>query len=257
MKLKGRIALVTGASRGIGRAISVALAAEGATVAVNYRAGKAKAQEVVDQIRQAGGTATAVPGDVADYEQAKALVQQTVTELGGLHILVNNAGIAKDGLIFNLEPEDWLSVMRVNFGGVFNCTKAVMGHFMAQRDGVIVNISSVMGQRAWIGESNYAASKGAVNAFTTCCAMEMARFGVRVNAVLPGFAPTELVAGLTEKDGGRGIKKQIPMRDFGKVEEIARVVVFLAGPDASYMTGALVPVDGGAGMALGLGTAMS
>jgi len=256
MKLKGRIALVTGASRGIGRAISEVLAAEGAAVAVNYRSGKDKAEQVVKEITAVGGRAVALPGDVADYAQAKSLVEQTVKELGGLHILINNAGIAKDGLIFNLEPEDWLSVMRVNFGGVFNCTKAVMGHFMAQRDGVIVNVSSVMGERGWIGESNYAASKGAVNAFTRCCAMELARFGVRINAVLPGFSPTELVAGLTQKDGGKGIKKQIPMRDFGKVEEIARVTVFLAGPDSSYMTGTLVPVDGGASTALGLGTSL-
>jgi 3-oxoacyl-[acyl-carrier protein] reductase len=256
MKLKGRMALVTGASRGIGRAIAEVLAAEGAAVAVNYRSGKEKAEEVVKGIAAAGGRAVALPGDVADFAQAKTLVEQTVKELGGLHILVNNAGIAKDGLIFNLEPEDWLSVMRVNFGGVFNCTKAAMGHFMAQRDGVIVNVSSVMGERGWIGESNYAASKGAVNAFTRCCAMELARFGVRINAVLPGFSPTELVAGLTQKDGGKGIKKQIPMRDFGTVEEIARVAVFLAGPDSAYMTGSLVPVDGGASTALGLGTSL-
>ena len=256
MKLKGRMALVTGASRGIGRAIAQVLASEGAVVAVNYRSGREKAEEVVKEITAAGGRAVALSGDVADFAQAKTLVEQTVKELGGLHILVNNAGIAKDGLIFNLEPEDWLSVMRVNFGGVFNCTKAVMGHFMAQRDGVIVNVSSVMGERGWIGESNYAASKGAVNAFTRCCAMELARFGVRINAVLPGFSPTELVAGLTQKDGGKGIKKQIPMRDFGTVEEIARVAAFLAGPDSGYMTGSLVPVDGGASTALGLGTSL-
>ena len=256
MKLKGRIALVTGASRGIGRAIAQVLATEGAAVAVNYRSGREKAEEVVKEITAAGGKAVALSGDVADYGQAKTLVEQTVKELGGLHILINNAGIAKDGLIFNLEPEDWLSVMRVNFGGVFNCTKAAMGHFMAQRDGVIVNVSSVMGERGWIGESNYAASKGAVNAFTRCCAMELSRFGVRINAVLPGFSPTELVAGLVQKDGGKGIKKQIPMRDFGTVEEIARVAVFLAGPDSAYMTGSLVPVDGGASTALGLGTSL-
>jgi 3-oxoacyl-[acyl-carrier protein] reductase len=256
MKLKGRIALVTGASRGIGRAIAQTLAAEGAAVAVNYRSGREKAEEVVKAISGAGGRAVALSGDVADYGQAKALIEQTVKELGGLHVLVNNAGIAKDGLIFNLEPEDWLSVMRVNFGGVFNCTKAVMGHFMAQREGVIVNVSSVMGERGWIGESNYSASKGAVNAFTRCSAVELARFGVRVNAVMPGFSPTELVAGLTQKDGGKGIKKQIPMRNFGEVEEIARVVAFLAGPDSSYMTGSLIAVDGGASTILGVGTAL-
>ena len=256
MKLKGRVALVTGASRGIGKAIAQSLAAEGAAVAVNYRSGREKAEQVVKEITAAGGKAVALPGDVAEFKDAQTLIEQTVKELGALHILINNAGIAKDGLIFNLTPDDWLAVMKVNFGGVFNCTKAAMPVFMAQRDGVIVNISSVMGERGWIGESNYSASKGAVNAFTRCAAMELARFGVRVNALLPGFSPTELVAGLTQKDGGKGIKKQIPMRDFGKVEEIARAATFLAGPDSSYMTGSLVAVDGGASTALGLGTSL-
>ncbi len=253
MKLQGKVALVTGGSRGIGRAVCLALAAEGAAVGVNYRSGEAQAQEVVTQIEANGGRAVAIPGNVADYADAGKIVEATVAALGGLHILVNNAGISKDSLIFNMQPEDWQQVMNVNFGGVFNCTKAAIPHFMGQREGVIVNVSSVMGQRGWIGEANYAASKGAVNAFTRCCAMEMARFGVRVNAVLPGFAPTELVAGLTAKEGGKGIKKQIPMRDFGKVEEIASVITFLSGPDSSYMTGAMIEVDGGASTALGLG----
>lgn len=253
MKLEGKIALVTGGSRGIGRAACLALAAEGAAVGVNYRSGEAQAQEVAAAIREAGGQAVTLAGDVADYAQAQALVEETVAQLGGLHILVNNAGIAIDGLIFNMSPEDWLQVMKVNFGGVFNCTKAAMGHFMSQREGVIVNVSSVMGERGWIGESNYAASKGAINAFTRCCAMEMIRFGVRVNAVLPGFAATELVAGLVEKEGGKGILQQIPMRKFGEVEEVAKTIVFLAGPDSSYMTGSLMAVDGGASAVLGVG----
>lgn len=253
MKLEGRVALVTGGSRGIGRAICQALAAEGATVAVNYRSGQAQAKDVVNEIKASGGEATPIQGDVSDYDQALSVVTQTVSQLGALHILVNNAGIAKDGLIYNLEPTDWLDVMRVNFGGVFNCTKAALSQFMAQREGVIVNISSVMGERGWIGESNYAASKGAINAFTRCCGVEFARFGIRANAVLPGFAPTELVAGLVEKDGGKGIKRQIPLRNFASVDEVARVVVFLAGPDSSYMTGALVTVDGGVSTQVGVG----
>jgi 3-oxoacyl-[acyl-carrier protein] reductase len=252
MKLEGQVALVTGASRGIGRAISVALAAEGAAVAVNYRSGEAQANEVVEQISGTGGRAVAVQGDVSDYGQAEATVQKTVDGLGGLHILVNNAGIAKDLLIMNMAPEDWLNVMKVNFGGVFNCTKAAMPHFMSQRKGSIVNISSVMGERGWIGDSNYAASKGAINAFTRSAAVELVRFGIRVNAVLPGFAPTELVGGLVE-EVGKGIKRQIPMKQFAEVEEVARVVTFLAGPDASYMTGSLLTVDGGASCILGVG----
>jgi 3-oxoacyl-[acyl-carrier protein] reductase len=152
-----------------------------------------------------------------------------------------------------MDPTWWLDVMRINFGGVFNCTKASLSHFMSQRDGVIVNVSSVMGEVGWVGESNYSASKGAVNAFTRCCAVEFARFGIRVNAVLPGFSPTELVAGLLEKDGGKGIKKQLPLKEFGDTSQIADVAAFLAGPDASYMTGSLVPVDGGALAQLGVG----
>jgi 3-oxoacyl-[acyl-carrier protein] reductase len=257
MKLAGRAALVTGGSRGIGRAICLALADEGASVAVNYRSGEAQAQEVVKEIEAKGGNAIAVQGDVAEYDEAAMVVQQTVDALGGLYILVNNAGIARDLLIFNMEPQDWLDVMRVNFGGVFNCTKAAMPHFMGEREGSIVNVSSVMGERGWVGESNYAASKGAINAFTRCAAVELARFGVRVNAVLPGFAPTELVGGLVEKDGGKGILKQIPMKSFASVEEVARVVAFIAGPDASYMTGSHIIVDGGASTILGVGAPLS
>ena len=253
MTLSGRVALVTGGSRGIGRGISTALAAEGAAIAVNYRASKSSADEVVEAITAAGGKAFAVGGDVAEFDQAEAVVAETIEQLGGLDILVNNAGIAKDALIYNMDPQDWLDVMRVNFGGVFNCTKAAMGHFMAQREGSIVNISSVMGQRGWMGESNYSASKGAVNAFTRCCAMELVRFGVRVNAVLPGFVPTEMVEGLTGKDGGKGVLKQIPMRAFGEVEDVAQLVVFLASPQSKYVTGALLPVDGGASAVLGTG----
>jgi NAD(P)-dependent dehydrogenase (short-subunit alcohol dehydrogenase family) len=253
MKLEGRIALVTGASRGIGRAVAEALAAEGAAVGVNYRSGKEQADEVVKTIEDAGGKAAAIQGDVADFEQAESIVNQTVEQLGGIHIVVNNAGIARDALIYNMDPNDWLDVMKVNFGGVFNCTKAALPHFMSQRDGVIVNMSSVMGEVGWTGESNYSASKGAVNAFTRCSAVELARFGIRVNAVLPGFAPTDMVAGLTEKDGGKGIKKQLPMKAFADVEDVAQVTVFLAGPDASYMTGSLLTVDGGARAQLGVG----
>jgi 3-oxoacyl-[acyl-carrier protein] reductase len=244
---------VTGGSRGIGRAIAETLAAEGAAVAVNYRSGEAQAREVVDAITSAGGKAVAAGADVSDYAQAESAVAQTVEQLGGLHIVVNNAGIARDALVYNMDPGEWLEVMKVNFGGTFNCTKAALQPFMAQRDGVIVNISSVMGERGWTGESNYAASKGAINAFTRCCAVEFARFGIRVNAVLPGFAPTEMVSGLMEKDGGKGIIKQIPLKRFATVDEVAKTAVFLAGPDASHMTGALLTVDGGVSAQVGVG----
>ncbi len=253
IKLEGRVALVTGGSRGIGRAIAGALAAEGAAVAVNYRSSEAQADEVVGEITAAGGKAAAIGGDVSDFAQAEDVIAQTVEKLGGLHIVVNNAGIAKDALIYNMDPGEWLEVMKVNFGGTFNCTKAALQPFMSQREGVIVNISSVMGERGWTGESNYAASKGAINAFTRCCAVELARFGIRANAVLPGFAPTEMVSGLMEKDGGKGIIKQIPLKTFATVDEVANTAVFLAGPDSSHMTGALLTVDGGVSAQVGIG----
>lgn len=252
-RLGGRVALVTGGSRGIGRAIVEALAAEGAAVAVNYRSSREQAEEVAEAVRRAGGRAVALHADVSDHEQAKELVDVTVEELSGLHIVVNNAGIAQDALIYSMAPDEWLDVMRVNFGGVFNTTKAAMPHLMSQREGTIVNVSSVMGERGWTGESNYAASKAAINAFTRCCAMELARFNVRVNAVLPGFAPTELVAGLTARDGGKGILRQLPMRAFASVHDVGQVVAFLAGPAAGYMTGSLVNIDGGAMAMLGVG----
>lgn len=252
-KLEHKVALVTGASRGIGRAVAELLASEGAAVGVNYRSGAEQAEEVVSAIESAGGKAVAVQGDVSEYDQAERVVKETTEKLGGLHVVVNNAGIAKDALIYNMDPSEWLDVMRVNFGGTFNCTKAALDTFMSQREGTIVNMSSVMGERGWTGESNYAASKGAVNAFTRCCAVELARFGIRANAVLPGFSPTDMVAGLMEKDGGKGIKKQIPMKTFATVEEVAGAVLFLAGPDSSAMTGALVTVDGGVSTQVGIG----
>ena len=253
MRMEGKVALITGASRGIGRAVAVTMAKEGAAVGVNYRSGAEQAEEVVKAIEGAGGKAAAIQGDVSEFEQAENIVGQTVEKLGGLDALVNNAGIAKDDLIYNMDPGMWLEVMRVNFGGTFNCTKASLPHFMSQREGAIVNMSSVMGERGWTGESNYSASKGAVNAFTRSCAIEFARFGIRVNAVLPGFAPTEMVAGLMEKDGGKGISKQIPLKVFATVEEVAQATVFLASPDASHMTGALLTVDGGVSAQVGVG----
>jgi 3-oxoacyl-[acyl-carrier protein] reductase len=252
-KLEGKVALVTGAGRGIGRAIAAALAAEGAAVAVNYRSSRAGAEEAVAEIVAGGGRAIALEADVSDPAQAAGLVRETIAALGGLHILVNNAGITKDALIANMAPGDWLEVMRVNFGSVFNCTQAAIEHFMGEREGAIVNISSVMGERGWIGESNYSASKAAINAFTRCSGVELARFGIRVNAVLPGFVPTEMVKGLLRKDGGRGVLQQIPMRSFAAPEDVAGAVVFLAGPDSRYMTGSLLTVDGGSGSILGVG----
>jgi 3-oxoacyl-[acyl-carrier protein] reductase len=254
--LRGKTALVTGAARGLGRATALGLAAAGAAVAVNYNRSAAEADAVVVAIEGAGGKAVAIGGDVADPDDCHRLVAAAIAALGGLDILVNNAGISKDALIYEMAAADWLDVMKVNLGGVVNCTKAAMGHFMLQRSGSIINVSSVMGLRGWTGQSPYAASKGAINSFTQCAAVELARFGVRVNAVLPGFADTELVAGLTSRNGGKGILRQIPMRSFAQPEDVARVVTFLASDSAAYMTGSLLTVDGGASTVLGVGASL-
>ncbi len=255
MILQGRVALVTGASRGIGRATALAMAAEGASVAVNYRSGRDEAAAVVKEIENLGGTAVAIQADVSEPAEAGAMVERTKQELGGLHVLVNNAGISRDGLIFDMDIDEAWRVLKVNFGGVLNCTQAAIAHLMPQRDGSIVNVSSVMAEGGWTGESSYAASKGAINAFTLCCAVEFARFGVRVNAVLPGFTPTELVGPLLDKGKGKALERQIPMRTFAAKEQIAKVITFVAGPGASYMTGAIIRVDGGFGAQLGIGRA--
>jgi 3-oxoacyl-[acyl-carrier protein] reductase len=253
MTLDNRVALVTGASRGIGRAIAMTLADQGAAVAVNYRSGREDALGVVKEITERGGRAVAIGADVAEADQARELVERTRDELGGLHILVNNAGVSHNGLIWDMPPDAWWQVMRVNFGGAYHCVNAAAKDLMSQRDGAIVNISSVMAERGWVGQSNYSASKGALNAFTRSTAIELAQFGVRVNGVVAGIVPTDLIRDVLAKDGGRGMKRQVPMRAFATPEQIASVVAFLAGPGASYITGQLVPVDGGGIAQLGIG----
>jgi 3-oxoacyl-[acyl-carrier protein] reductase len=253
VRLGGRIALITGGSRGIGQATVRALAREGATVAINFRSHEAAATQLADQIRREGGTAVAMQADVSDPDQAQRLVRDTIAELGDLHVLVNNAGVARDGLIYQLQPGDWLEVMRVNFGGVVNCTCAAMEHMMSRREGAIINVSSVMADRAWVGNACYSASKAAVNAFTRSSALELARFGVRVNGVLAGFVPTDMSAPLLKKDGGRGIVRHIPLQAFATPDDVARAILFLADPESAYLTGSLVTVDGGSSAVLGVG----
>lgn len=235
---------MTGGSRGIGRAIAIALAGEGADVAVNYVVDRDSADAVVARIESEGRRAVAIQGDVADPEQAAQVVARAIDGLGDLHILVNNAGISDDRLIYHLEPGSWLETMRVNFGGVVNTTQAAMDHFMAARDGVVVNISSVAADRASVGTSMYGASKAAINAFTRSAALELARFGVRVNAVAPGLIDTKLAAAIDDLRA-TPMREQVPLGVYGEPDDVAKVVVFLAGPQASYMTGAILIMDGG------------
>src|SRR5262245_52593169 len=245
MRLKDQVALVTGGARGIGRGISEAFATEGAKVAVVYRGSKQAADDVVKGITDKGGEALAIQTDVGDLEAAQACVKQVMEKFGRLDILVNNAGIIHDELFIRLEPGDWTKVLQTNLGGVFNFCKAVAyDPMMRQRRGRIINISSVAADHVNPGQTNYAASKGAINSFTRALAVELASRGVTVNAIAPGFIETDMSEAVRNKAGDR-IQKLIPMRRLGQPEDIARVAVFLASAESAYLTGQVLTVDGG------------
>jgi 3-oxoacyl-[acyl-carrier protein] reductase len=244
MILKDQVAIVTGGSRGIGRAIVKALAAQGARVAFAYKGNQAAAESLVQEVAQSGGLAKAVQVDVANAEAVQAAVDQIEKEWGRLDILVNNAGIIKDDLFVRLEADAWQSVLQTNLGGTFNFCKAMAYTLMRQRRGRIINISSVAAEHVNPGQVNYAASKGAINSLTRALAVELASRNVTVNAVAPGFIETDMSEAVRNKAGDI-IKKMIPMRRLGQPDDIARVVVFLAGPDSSYITGQVLTVDGG------------
>lgn len=245
MRLKDQIAVVTGGSRGIGRAIALALAGEGAKVAVVYRGSKDAADQVVQAVTAQGGTATAYQVDVTDAAAVTRCVEQVQAAWGGrVDILVNNAGVIKDDLFVRLEPDGWNTVLQTNLGGTYNFCRAVAYTMMKQRSGRVINISSVAADFVNMGQTNYAASKGAVNSFTRALAVELASRGVTVNAIAPGFIETDMSAAVRNKAGDR-IEKMIPMKRLGKPEDIAKVAVFLAGPDSAYLTGQVITVDGG------------
>jgi 3-oxoacyl-[acyl-carrier protein] reductase len=251
MRLKDQIALVTGGNRGIGRAIVKALAAEGAKVAFVDKGGKDEADALVQEVTQAGGIALGLQGDVTDVEAAKQCVEQVEKELGPLTILVNNAGVIHDDLFIRLEPEHWNKVLAVNLGGAFNYCHAVAFGMMRRRRGRIISISSVAAEHVNPGQTNYAASKGAINAFTRALAIELASRNVTVNAIAPGFIETTLSAAVRAKAGDIIEKKYVPMKRLGQPEDIAKVAVFLASDDAAYITGQVIVVDGG--LSLGSG----
>jgi 3-oxoacyl-[acyl-carrier protein] reductase len=244
MRLKDQVAIVTGGSRGIGRAIVQAFAAEGARVAVVYRGSQAAAEELVQQVNQAGGVARAYQVDVADLEGVKNCVECVQQDLGPIDILVNSAGVIEDGLFVRMEPESWNKVIQTNLGGTFNFSHQVAFPMMQRRRGRIINISSVAASHVNPGQTNYAASKGAINSFTRALAIELAGRQVTVNAIAPGFIETDMSAAVRNKAGDL-IKKIIPMKRIGLPEDIARVAVFLASAESSYITGQVITVDGG------------
>ena len=245
--LSGKVALVTGASRGIGRHIALSLAEAGADVAVNYAGNEAKAQEVVDEIKSLGRRAFAVRANVASFAEVEAMVRQVTKEFGRLDILVNNAGITRDNLLMRMKEDDWDAVIETNLKGVFNGVKAVSRTMMKQRSGRIINLSSVVGVMGNAGQANYAASKAGIIGLTKSAARELASRGITVNAIAPGFIETDMTAKL-EEETQKQLISQIPLGRLGQPQDVARVVRFLASDDAAYITGQTLHVDGGMAM---------
>lgn len=241
-RLKDQVAIVTGASRGIGKATAIALATEGAKVVINYARSSAAADAVVAEITGAGGTAIALQADVSQADQVDKLIEDTLAQWGQIDILVNNAGITKDGLLMRMKPDAWQAVIDLNLTGVFLCTKAVTKSMMKKRYGRIINITSVAGLMGNPGQANYSAAKAGVIGFTKTVAKELSSRNITVNAVAPGFIATDMTEGLNNED----ILKYIPMGRFGQPEDIAGMIRFLAAdPAAAYITGQTFNVDGG------------
>jgi 3-oxoacyl-[acyl-carrier protein] reductase len=244
VKLRGRVALVTGGSRGIGKAISLALAREGADVVVDHLEQKEEANEVVEEIRRMRRRALAFQTDVRDFDKVVNMVEQTIEEFGKIDILVNNAGIVRDKTLRKMKKEEWEIIIDTNLSGVFNCIKAVITYMEERKNGKIINISSVIGETGNFGQSNYAAAKAGVIGLTKSVAKEVARKGITVNAVAPGFTETGMLKTIPESVKEQ-ILKQIPMGRFATPEDIAKVVVFLTSDDANYITGQVINVNGG------------
>ena len=245
--LEGKIALVTGASRGIGRQVSLTLGAKGATVIVNYNGSAAKAEEVVKEIEAAGGKAEALQCNVSDFEACGQMLADIVSRHGRLDILVNNAGITRDNLLMKMSEEDFDAVVNTNLKGVFNCIKHIARQMLKQKSGRIINMSSVSGVLGNAGQANYCAAKAGVIGITKSAARELASRGITVNAVAPGFIVTEMTDVLSDSVKEAATEK-IPMKKFGETQDIANAVAFLASDEAKYITGQVLCVDGGMAM---------
>jgi 3-oxoacyl-[acyl-carrier protein] reductase len=243
-RFEGKAAIVTGASRGIGREIALQLAKEGARVAVNYSGSKDKAEDVVREITEMGGEAFAVQADVANSDSVKNMVDKTLETFGSIDILVNNAGITRDNLLMRMKDDEWDDVITTNLKGVFLCTKGVTRQMMRQRAGKIVNVASIVGVTGNPGQANYVAAKAGVIGFTKTVAKELASRNINVNAVAPGFITTDMTDQLSDE-----VKSQmlsvIPLAKLGTPENVARTVLFLLSEDAVYITGQTIHVDGG------------
>ena len=239
-----RVVLVTGGGRGIGEAISVIFGKNGDIVVVNYLSNEKRAREVVAKIKEADGEAIALKADISRHDEAFRMIDDIVEKYGRLDVLVNNAGMAKGGLLMLLDEKDWDSVINANLKGVFNCCKAAVRQMIAQKKGIIINVSSLSGITGLAGQSDYSAAKGGVIAFTKAIAKELAQFGILVNAVAPGVIDTEMLSDVPEAIRKK-ILEMIPLKRFGKPEEVAGIVKFLASPEASYITGEAIVVSGG------------
>lgn len=244
MLLEGKVAIVTGASRGIGRSVAIALAKAGAKVVINYAGNAAAAAEVKTIIEAAGGESLLMQADVAKDEAVAAMVKQTMETFGRIDILVNNAGITRDNLLMRMKEEDWDAVLNTNLKGVFMCTKQISKVMMKQRTGKIVNMTSVVGLMGNAGQSNYAAAKAGVIGFTKSMAKELASRGITVNAIAPGFINTDMTAVLSEQVK-EGLATKIPAGRLGDPEDVAAAVLFLVSDSANYITGQTLNVDGG------------
>lgn len=244
MLLDGKVALITGASRGIGRAIALSLSAAGAAVAVNYAGNDAAAEAVRSEIIKNGGRAIIIKADVSDAAAVDTMIEKVIAEYGTIDILINNAGITKDTIVARMKQQDWTAVINTNLSGVFNCCKPAAKLMMKKRAGKIVNMASVVGLTGNIGQANYAAAKAGVIGFTKSLARELAARGITVNAVAPGFISTDMTAVLSDK-ARENILNGIPLKKMGSPEDVADAVLFLVSGRADYITGQVINVDGG------------